>query len=227
MTRIFVDAGHGGKDSGTVGNGLKEKDIVLDICKRIQTGLKNYENVEVIMSRESDVFLSLEQRTDKANAANADVFLAVHCNGVENTTAKGFETYRYSAAGSATIAFQNTIHQEIIRAMGTSIVDRGKKTANFHVLRESKMKAVLTENLFISNSADAKLLSDPDFRQKIANGHIIGLEKFLGLRKIERPPKPVEKYYKVQVGAFEDKAAAEALANDLTRQGYRPYIKYE
>ena len=88
------------------------------------------------------------------------------------------------------------------------------------------MKAVLTENLFLSNASDANLLKNDDFRQKIANGHIIGVAKFLGLQPIKE--KPInEKFYRVQVGAFEDLANAEALQNDLIKLGYRPYIKYE
>jgi N-acetylmuramoyl-L-alanine amidase len=100
------------------------------------------------------------------------------------------------------------------------------------MVRESKMKAVLTENLFISNPKDAALLKQDAFLNKLALGHVNGLQKFLGLKKIERPPQekqPVTdgKLYRVQVGAFEDKENAEALAADLTKQGYRPYVKYE
>jgi N-acetylmuramoyl-L-alanine amidase len=229
MVKIYLDPGHGGSDPGAVGNGLKEKDLTLDICKRIESGLKSYENVEVFMSRETDTTVSLDTRTQKANLMNADVLLSVHINSAANVAAKGFESFIYPGSGSPTSALQNVMHTEIIRAMGTGIEDRGKKQANFHMLRESKMKAILTENLFIVNSGDAAKLADPAFRQKVADGHVNGLEKFLGLRKIERPPQPTkpQKLYYVQVGAFEDKENAEALAADLRKEGYRPYVKYE
>jgi N-acetylmuramoyl-L-alanine amidase len=228
---IYLDGGHGGKDGGATGNGIKEKDIVLEITKRIKAGLEQYENTEILMTRETDIFLSLDERTRRANNANADIFVSVHCNSATATGARGFESYVYPNAGAPTIAFQNIIHSEIVKAISgfAGFEDRGKKQANFAVLRQSKMKAILTENLFISNPADATLLQRSDYLQAISQGHINGIEKFLGLRKIERPPKvdPTGKLYRVQVGAFEEKANAEALAADLTKQGYRPFIKYE
>jgi N-acetylmuramoyl-L-alanine amidase len=194
--------------------------------------LKSYENVTVIMSRTADTFPSLTDRTNAANAAKADIFLSVHINS-GSATARGFESHIYTTADSGTKAYQNVMHEEIYNAVykAAGEPDRGKKQSNFHVLRESNMKAILTENLFISNSADAKNLSSPDFRQKIAQGHINGLERFLGLKKAAQPPptaeKPASKLWKVQVGAFEDEQAARALAADLTKQGYRPFIYQE
>jgi N-acetylmuramoyl-L-alanine amidase len=228
MPKIYLDAGHGGKDSGAAANGILEKDIVLKLVKKMEQLLKNYEDAEVILSRASDKFLSLDERTDEANAANADVLVSVHINAAGATSARGFESYRYPTADAGTVAFQNVMHTEIMRAIGSNISDRGKKTANFHMVRESEMKAVLTENLFISNAADAKLLKDDNFLDKIAQGHVNGLEKFLGLKKrIERPPQQPEKLYKVQVGAFAEKENAEGLASQLRKDGYRPFIKYE
>ena len=197
----------------------------------MQSLLKGYKDVSVATTRETDVFLSLEERTKKANNLNADILVSIHINSATNTSAKGFESYTYPNAGSSTTAFQNVMHQEIIRAIGTGVQDRGKKTANFHMLRESKMKAILTENLFISNSGDASKLKDDSFLDKLAQGHVNGLEKFLGLKRIEKPPEepknPTGKLWKVQVGAFEDRKNADALSNDLMKQGYRPVVKYE
>jgi N-acetylmuramoyl-L-alanine amidase len=229
---IYLDGGHGGKDGGAAGNGIKEKDIVLEITKRIKAGLEeDYQDVEILMSRETDIFLTLDERTRRANAANANVFVSVHCNSATATAARGFETYIFPDSGSPTVAFQNVMHSEIIKEISgfAGFTDRGKKQANFAVLRQSKMNAILTENLFISNPADAALLQRSDYLQAVSQGHINGLEKFLGLRKIERPPRtePTGKLYRVQVGAFEEKKNAEALAADLSKQGYRPYVKYE
>jgi N-acetylmuramoyl-L-alanine amidase len=233
LVKILLDAGHGGKDSGAVGNGLLEKDLNLDICKRIETGLKAYENCEVILTRSTDVFVSLEDRTKKANNNNADVLLSVHINSATKPTAKGFESYVYIGTNSPTVAYQNTMHNEIIKAIGKNVDDRGKRQKNLHMLRESKMKAILTENLFISNPADAALLAQDEFRQKLAQGHINGLERFLGLKKTSQPP-PTEptppsekKVWVVQVGAFDERKNADAMAADLRKAGYRPFVKYE
>jgi N-acetylmuramoyl-L-alanine amidase len=228
LVKIYLDGGHGGTDSGASGNGIKEKDIVLGIVLRIEKGLQAYEDVEILLTRSTDIFLTLDQRTDRANAWKADVLLSVHCNSATDSAARGFESYIFPNAGQATTAFQNVMHEEIMRQLG-AIQNRGKKSANFHMLRESNMKAILTENLFVSNPTDAGLLKDASVRQRIADGHTIGLEKFLGLKKksTEPPRSPTGKLYRVQVGAFEDRKNAEALVNDLNKQGYRPIIKYE
>jgi len=230
LVLIYLDAGHGGKDGGASKNGIMEKDIVLKLVKKMQSLLDDYQDVQVALSRDTDEYLTLDQRTDEANRIKADVLVSVHINSAESTSARGFESFRYPTSPASTVALQNVMHQEIIRAMGGGITDRGKKTANFHMLRESNMNAILTENLFISNSSDANLLKQDAFLNKVAQGHVTGLEKFLGLKKIERPPqeKPTTgKLYRVQVGAFEHEKNANALANDLRKQGYRPYIKYE
>lgn len=228
MPLIYLDAGHGGKDSGAIGNGIKEKDITLDICKRIEKGLKNYKDCEVLMSRTTDEYISLEQRTIKANQANADLLISVHINAASIASAKGFETFIYTNSGAATQAFQNVMHQEILKALGSNIINRGKKRKSLHMVRESKMKAILTENLFITNPGEAALLANDDYLQKIANGHILGLEKFLGLKKTGAQPPPItNKLWTVQVGAFEEKNRAEAVINDLIKLGYKPFLKEE
>ncbi|HOL66414.1 MAG TPA: N-acetylmuramoyl-L-alanine amidase [bacterium] len=97
---IFIDAGHGGKDHGAVGNfGLKEKDVNLDVAKRLrhylQTKLKRYPEIKIVMSREQDVFLSLEERVQRAREVKADIFFCVHTNSSRwnRLDADGFETF--------------------------------------------------------------------------------------------------------------------------------------
>jgi N-acetylmuramoyl-L-alanine amidase len=180
MVRIVLDAGHGGQDSGAVGNGLKEKDLTLAIVKHIGRMLGEYENTEVFYTRTDDRYLSLEERAEIANKLKADLLISVHVNAGGGT---GFESYIYNGNVSAkTIAYQNVIHAEIMKAIG-GVKDRGKKRANYAVLRETKMPAILTENLFIDNANDAEKLKSDQFLQQIAYGHVIGLEKAFGLKK--------------------------------------------
>jgi N-acetylmuramoyl-L-alanine amidase len=180
MVRIVLDAGHGGTDSGAVGNGLREKDLTLNIVKKIDDMLKDYEGVEIIYTRTNDRFIELSERAAIANRAKADFFLSVHINAGGGT---GFESYIFNGNVSAkTIAYQNVIHGEIMKAIG-GVRDRGKKRANYAVLRETKMPAILTENLFIDNANDAEKLKSDQFLQQIAYGHVIGLEKAFGLKK--------------------------------------------
>lgn len=223
MVKIYLDGGHGGKDNGATGNGLLEKNLNLDICKRIEELLKGYTNVEVMTTRDSDIYLTLDERTDKANKWGATAFLSVHINANTSPSPRGFESYIYPNADSATRAFQNVIHQEIFRQISSfGIPDKGKKTANFHVLRESIMKAILTENGFISNAADAALMKRSDFLDKLALGHVIGMEKFFGLNKA-RPPSEVG-LYQVIAGTFSQKENATDLAKKLEADGYDAYV---
>lgn len=202
MFKLYLDPGHGGTDSGAIGNGLLEKDITLDIALRIRSLLLNhYENVEVKMSRETDVFVSLTDRTNAANTWQATYFLSIHINSADSS-AKGYEDFIYSGLSdsSQTATYQNILHEEITKVNG--LFDRGKKKANFHVLRESNMPALLTENGFITNAEDAAKLKDANWRQKVAEGHVNGLARAFNLTKKALHRVIVDG---VQVGAYANK----------------------
>jgi N-acetylmuramoyl-L-alanine amidase len=183
MVRIFIDPGHGGNDPGAVGNGLKEKDLTLKIAKKIKSKLTNYENVQVKLSRENDTYLTLSERAKMANDWGADIFISIHINAGGGI---GFESYIYNGSvSSSTIAYQNIIHEEIVKATGWN--DRGKKRENYAVLRETKMPAILTENGFIDNTTDANKLKNDSFLDKIAQGHVNGIVKLFNLKKNSTP----------------------------------------
>ena len=96
IKKIVIDAGHGGKDPGTIGkSGVKEKDINLDIAKRLSRILKS-EGLEVIMTRSTDRFISLEERVNIANRANAELFLSIHANANRVRSINGLEVYYVS-----------------------------------------------------------------------------------------------------------------------------------
>jgi N-acetylmuramoyl-L-alanine amidase len=92
--RIVIDAGHGGHDPGTIGRGgLQEKDLVLDVAQRVQRLVREELGAEVVMTRSTDVFVPLEERTAIANSKGADLFLSIHANSSRNPRARGIETY--------------------------------------------------------------------------------------------------------------------------------------
>ena len=92
--RIVIDPGHGGHDPGTIGrSGLEEKDLVLDVGLRLERLVRNELRLDVVMTRRTDVFLPLEERTAIANAKEADLFLSIHVNSSRSTSASGVETY--------------------------------------------------------------------------------------------------------------------------------------
>ena len=179
MVKIFIDPGHGGTDSGALGNGLQEKDLTLQIATKIKDILvAEYENVSIRMSRAGDVTRSLSQRTNDANVWEADFFLSVHVNSGGGT---GYEDYIYPGLSTPTTTYQNNIHEEIIKLV--NFRDRGKKTANFHVLRETRMPALLTENGFIDTVTDANKLKSASFIATLARGHVNGIARSFNLPK--------------------------------------------
>lgn len=100
ISRIVIDPGHGGHDPGTQAHGASEAAVVLDIALRLERLLKKEPGLEVVLTRRTDVFVPLEQRTALANRENADLFLSIHANASRNTSARGVETYFLSFASS-------------------------------------------------------------------------------------------------------------------------------
>jgi N-acetylmuramoyl-L-alanine amidase len=128
ISRIVIDAGHGGHDPGARANGLNEAEVVLDVATRLRRLLEKQPAIEVAMTRDSDVFVPLEQRTAFANRQGADLFLSIHANASRNTRARGVETYFLNFASNpeaeAVAARENstsgrTMHSlpEIVRAI--------------------------------------------------------------------------------------------------------------
>ncbi len=94
VRRIVIDAGHGGHDPGTIGRGgLQEKDLVLDVALRLERLVRRDLAADVILTRATDVFIPLEERTAIANTRGADLFLSIHANSSRNASARGIETY--------------------------------------------------------------------------------------------------------------------------------------
>jgi N-acetylmuramoyl-L-alanine amidase len=128
VSRIVIDPGHGGHDPGARANGLNEAELVLDVALRLQKLLEKQPGIDVTMTRETDVFIPLEERTAIANREGADLFLSIHANASRNTRARGVETYFLNFASNpeaeAVAARENaasgrTMHSlpEIVRAI--------------------------------------------------------------------------------------------------------------
>lgn len=226
--KIYIDPGHGGYDSGAEANGLKEKDLTLEIGLEVQDILLNeYSGAMVRMSRNSDVFRTLDWRTDDANRWGANFFCSIHINAGKGM---GFESYIYNGSiDSDTFSAQDNIHSEIIKRSG-GMHDRGQKRANFHVLRKSLMSAVLTENGFIDTSTDAEKMKSNTWIENIARGHAVGITKHFNLKKREGMTStnlsPIRKgtsgrVYRVQIGAFGSKSNADHQVNLAKDRGFK------
>ncbi|GKV70301.1 hypothetical protein NCCP2716_27990 [Sporosarcina sp. NCCP-2716] len=154
MAKIFIDPGHGAHDPGAVGKKSKEKDNVLKVGLRLKALLEAAGHT-VKMSRSTDVFIPLSERARVANSWGADYFVSLHNNSAVSS-ASGFETFIHTHTQSKTAGFQAAIHKAIASKIG--IHDRGRKRANYAVLRETRMPAVLIEYAFISNLEDEAIL---------------------------------------------------------------------
>jgi|GEM_PF-3359050 len=180
MPLIVLDPGHGGKDSGATGFGLVEKNLALNIASLVRRLLKEQFVVDVRMTRETDVFIPLSERANLANQWKADLFISFHHNA---SGGEGFESYIYpSARGTRAEEIQNTLHNTMMAYMKNyGVKDRGKKQANFAVVRETRMPAILLENLFVDNAQDASLLKRQDFLQGLAQSIVKGVASAIQL----------------------------------------------
>lgn len=193
ITKIFLDPGHGGSDPGATRNGLREKDLTLEIAKRTQKYLnENFTGHQIKLSRTTDVYLSLSERARLANAWKADVFVSIHINAGGGT---GYEDFIYNGLSdsSNTAKSRNTFHSENAKEQ-SFWRNRGKKKANFAVLRLTNMSGILTENGFIDTKSDADKLKLDAYLNRIAKGHAEGLAQTYKLkRKPKKEVKPVAK----------------------------------
>ena len=161
--KIFINPGHGGNDCGAVGNGLKERDVVLNIGKRVENYLRAV-GYDVKLFQ----YDGLAEICADANAFGADLFVSIHCNAATGK-AQGTETYHfYGSNDSRRLAV--LIQRQIVNSI--AVANRGVKEAGFYVLANTDMPAVLVETAFIDNPQDAALLKEreDDFAKAIARG---------------------------------------------------------
>lgn len=172
-TKICLDAGHGGSDPGAVALGDQEKVFNLDICLRAR-GLFQADGATVVMTRTTDVAVSLQGRCDIANNNGCARFIASHCNAGGGT---GTETFAY-ASGTTAANMASKVQTELLQHMGT--VNRGVKYNSFYVLVHTNMPAILTEVGFMDTQPDNDKLSSPTYRQEAARAYLHGTQSHLG-----------------------------------------------
>ena len=176
MTKIFIDPGHGGSNPGAIAaSGLEEADVTLDIGLRLGRILKS-RGYEVAYSRTEDVTVSLAERARLANDWGADYFISIHCNSNPNPEANGTSTYCFSLGTTAAVLAEY-VNSALVQAIGTR--DLGVLTANFAVLRRTRMPAILVETAFLSNPEEAAQLAEPSFREMCALGIADGIDSFM------------------------------------------------
>lgn len=179
MAHVFIDPGHGGHDPGAVGNGLQEKERVLSLGLQLRDILQA-NGVKVTMSRTTDVFHSLSKRAEMANNAGADIFISLHLNA-SNGEGHGYETYALNANDAKTNKLHDLIHTGGWSYLsGKGFRNRGKKYANYAVLRLTRMPAILCETGFVDNAKDMSVLRHNEEQRKVAEGYAKGILSYFG-----------------------------------------------
>ena len=169
----YIDAGHGGYDPGAVANGLKEKDLTLSIALKVKAKLEA-KGIKVVMSRDTDKFLSLQDIANKANTSNPDIFISIHINSAGATSASGIETYYYKGVDKP---LASNIQDKLIEYTGAN--NRGVKWEEFFVVKNTNMPAALVESGFITNVNEANKMKTASYQDTLARAIVDGATSYL------------------------------------------------
>jgi N-acetylmuramoyl-L-alanine amidase len=205
---VVIDPGHGGSDLGATGlNGAHEKNYTLDTSLRLEKILRAA-GVRTVMTRRSDVFIELHERTRFARNFADHIFVSIHYNYGYSRDARGIETFAMAPRGVASTAagefpsrsdlikqvgndndaynilLAHQVHRQMVRLFpGDSEADRGVKRARFVVLRTNSLPAVLIEGGFLTNRMDLRLVDNPVYRQRLAQAVANGILNYIRLNQ--------------------------------------------
>lgn len=155
MNLLVIDPGHGGADPGAVALGLKEKDLNLNISLLLKQFLENA-GEKVLLTRETDLFLSLSQRASLANKEKAELFLSIHCNASPDPKAHGIELFYFPESASS-----QQLAEKLAQTLGfLERKMRGIKPGKFYLLKHTQMPACLLECGFITHPEEAEWLKN-------------------------------------------------------------------
>ena len=213
---VVLDPGHGGYDKGQVSRYGYEKDFALDVARKLRP-LLQAKGLRAIMTREGDYFVPLEVRAQIANAARNSIFVSIHFNATnDDPNATGFEIFSFTPRGAPSTSDSAVASSSVNMQPGSEVdaqsmalstciyhsllghipeYDRGIKRARFAVLRLTKVPAVLIEGGFLTERGECKLISNKDWRGKLASAIGVGIENYRALGK-KQPPMLVADYRK-------------------------------
>ena len=173
--QVVLDAGHGGSDPGAQRGDIQEKEITLAITQKVKHYLQEH-GIKVVMTRQDDSFVSLEDRRRISNERHADAFVSIHINSLESDRdIQGIETY-YQTEQSRALA--DRVHAQLVE--GLKVPDRQVRKARFYVVNHTDRPAILAEVGFISNKNERDKLISSDYQSKIAESLGQGVILFLG-----------------------------------------------
>jgi len=212
---VVLDPGHGGHDKGQMSRYGAEKDFALDVARKLRPILQA-KGFRVIMTREGDYFVPLEVRAKIANSARNSIFVSIHFNATnDDPNATGFEIFSFTPRGAPSTSDGNVTSRSFNMQPGSSVdaqsmalsaciyhsvlgqlreYDRGIKRARFAVLRLTTVPAVLLECGFLTERGESKLISNKDWRAKLAGAIGVGIENYQELPVKKQPPMLVADY---------------------------------
>lgn len=167
MPKIFLDAGHGGKDPGAVGNGFRECDLALAITLKLGVYLEQDGRFQTMYARKSDVFVEINERSRMANLWGADFFFSVHLNSFSDPNAHGVEALDFNGSGLG-YRVANTVCERLTKRF--KLRNRGviHTQNNFGVIRDTHMPSIITEACFISNKEDIHKFDESHEQEALA-----------------------------------------------------------
>jgi N-acetylmuramoyl-L-alanine amidase len=222
--KVFIGVGHGGKDSGAVGNGLKEKDLNLAIALACNEVLQRH-GVNTLMSRTKDENDTLNEEIKECNAYKPDLAIDIHNNAGGGDGVEAY--YHYKGGASKTLA--DNVLGEIVKIGQNS---RGAKTRRnalgkdyYGFIRETSAPAVIVECAFTDNKKDIAIIDTAAEQKAMGIAIAKGILKTLGIAYVEEKKTETSgKIYRVQVGAFKERANAEGMQKRLIANGYDAII---
>lgn len=208
---VVLDPGHGGQDSGTIKNGVTEKELTLDVAHRVERRLREFGLVPVL-TRADDSYISLQDRAAIANSQPESVFISIHFDEAGRSAATGIETY-YAAhpisipervaswlpfLQKASSEPPNLESQSLATFIQESVVvhtqatDRGTRPQQFFVIANVRQPAVLVEGGFLTNKEDVAKLGSTDYREQMAAGIAQGILQYRDTLLEKRTPLAVD-----------------------------------
>ena len=211
---VVLDAGHGGQDGGGHSANGVEKDYTLDVIRNLKKALES-KGLKVILTREDDAYLPLEDRAQRANATTDSILVSVHFNSSTDPGAAGMEVFSMTPRGAASTADATVTSEQFSQmpgndfddaslALGTCVqhsllghlsqADRGVKRARFAVLRLTHSPSILIEGGFLTNPSESQRINNALWRENLADAIAVGVQSYENVAARKEPPKLLADY---------------------------------
>ncbi len=172
--KVVLDAGHGGSDYGAIREGINEKDITLDVTRRVESILRS-KGYKTALTRENDVYVSLEDRVEFSENENPEIFVSIHVNSAVSTDPSGIETHYYHDYSKE---LADTVHKHLVKEIPNT-KNRGLFKSKFYVINHTTVPAILVEMGFLSNVDERNELITDSRKQKTAKAIAEGIIEYL------------------------------------------------